>query len=94
MFARVSTIQGSPDQAEKAIGGLVLPEVQEVAGFKGAYALLDRKSGKVMLITLWETEEAMQSTAESANQLRREIAKDAGATAPPMVEVYEVVRQP
>lgn len=94
MYARVSTFQGSPERTEEAIGGPVPPEVQTLAGFKGAYALLNRTSGKALLITLWETEEAMQASAEVANRIRGEIVEEADATAPAMVEMYEVVSQP
>ena len=93
MFARVSTFHGSPDRAEGALAGPVPPAVQRLAGFKGAYSLLDRKSGKAMLITLWETEEAMQASAELAKQVRGETVQSAGATTPATVEVYEVVSQ-
>jgi heme-degrading monooxygenase HmoA len=94
MFARVSTLQGSPDQV-KALGDRqVPPEVSGAAGFKGAYALANRESGKVLLITLWETEQAMQASAEAVKQSRGRIAKDVGASAAPVVEMYEVITQP
>lgn len=94
MFARVSRIQGSPAQAEKAAAGPTPSEIQRLAGYRGAYVLLDRMNGKVMIMTLWETEEAMQASAEVANRIRRQTAEEAGATAPPVVEMYEVVSQP
>ena len=94
MYARVSTFQGSPEQTAEAIGGPVPPEVQALDGFKGAYALLNRTSGKALLITLWETEEAMQASTAVANRIRQEIVEEAGGTAPAMVDMYEVVSQP
>ncbi len=94
MYARVSTFQESPGQAEQAVGGPVPPEVQSLDGFKGAYALLNRTSGKALLITLWETEEAMQASTEVANRIRQAMVDEAGATAPAMVDMYEVVSQP
>ena len=94
MFARVSLLQGSPEQLAKAIGIPILPEVQQMRGFKGAYALLDRKNGKGILMTLWDTEEAMQASAERAKQIRGQIATEAGAKSPPVVETYEVIGQP
>lgn len=94
MFARVSRYQGMPDKAEEIARWPVPREVLELSGYKGVYALLDRKSGKVMTITLWETEKAMQDSVEVAKRVRAEFAKTAGATEPPSVETYEIVQQP
>lgn len=94
MFARVSTIYGMPDRARDAVGTTVPEEIRGLPGFKGAYALVDRNSGKAVLITLWETEEAMRASQEVANRLRGDIARDAGATTQPIVETYEVIAQP
>ncbi len=93
MFARVSTLQGSPGQVD-AVGGPVPPEVAGSAGFEGAYVLADRQSGKVLLITLWETQEAMQASAELVKQSRDRLAKDIGVSVSPVVEMYEVITQP
>jgi heme-degrading monooxygenase HmoA len=91
MFARVSTFQAAQDKGESAIGGPIPPEVQAMSGFKGAYALLNRESGKAMLITLWETQEAMTESAERAKQIRAQMVEEAGGTAAPQVETYEVI---
>jgi heme-degrading monooxygenase HmoA len=75
MFASVSTYQGPPDQIDEGVRYAqenIVPRVQEVEGFEGIYLLLDRQSGKVLSITLWESEEAMRASEEEANQLRSE----------------------
>jgi serine phosphatase RsbU (regulator of sigma subunit) len=41
----------------------------------GGYGLIDRKSGKAILITLWESEEAMQRTEEALRPIRKEFAE-------------------
>lgn len=73
MFARIGTWQGSPDELERWISRArerVKPSVQQDPGLKVAYWLVDREGGKGLIITIWESEEAMtarQSTeAESA----------------------------
>lgn len=94
MFARVSTFQVSPGQE---IAGLVGPppaEVQEMEGFLGAYALLNRETGHVMLLTLWETEEAVQASAERAKEIRARTVLSAGGTRPDQHETFEVLSQP
>lgn len=55
MFARVSTIQGKPERVEDGVRNYreqVMPEVNKMVGFKGAYFLVDRKNGSVVSITL------------------------------------------
>jgi heme-degrading monooxygenase HmoA len=93
MFARVSSFQGKPDRAE-ALAGRPPSEVESMAGFKGAYALMNRQTGKVMLITLWESEEAMQASAEQAEQTRARAVEGMGGTGQAQVETYEVLSRP
>ena len=75
MFASVSTFQGPPDQIDQGVRYTqenIMPALQEVKGFEGVYLLIDRQSGKVLTIMLWESEEAMRASEEEANQLRSE----------------------
>ena len=44
-------------------------------GFVSGYGLMDRKSGKAITITLWESEEAMQRAEEALRPLRKEFAE-------------------
>ena len=96
MFARVSTIKGLPNRVEDGIRQFreqVLPAGRKFTGFKGAYLLVDRHSGKFVGITLWETEKALQASAAAADQLRAQATKAAAAPKPPTVEIYEVAAQ-
>lgn len=97
MFARVSTIQGKPERVEDGIRNYreqVIPSVKKMVGFKGAYFLVDRESGKEVSITLWGTEKDLQASAEAANRLRSQASQTVAAPQPPMVEVYEVAVKP
>ena len=97
MFARVSTIQGKAQQVEDGIRQYreqVMPAVKKMAGFKGAYFLVDRKSGKEVSITLWDTEKNLQASAAAANKLRAQASQIVAAPKPPVVEIYEVAIQP
>jgi hypothetical protein len=92
MHARVSTIHGSADQAEAGISNFrdnVVPFTREGGG-KGSLLLVDRENGKVIAITLWESEQALRASEEKANQLRAQAAEQAGASQAPTVERYEV----
>ena len=96
MFTRVSIIQGKPGQMDGGIRHYreqLLPEARKMAGFKGAYLLVDRKSGKNLGITLWDTEKNMQASTIAANRLRSQAAENIAAPKPPIVEIYEVAVQ-
>jgi heme-degrading monooxygenase HmoA len=71
------------------IGEHVLPALRMQAGFAGALVLADRGSGKVLAVTLWESEQAMEATEEAAYWLRVFSAEVAGGTVR-AVERYEV----
>ena len=94
MFARVTSIAGAPDRADEGIRNFreqVLPAARQLAGFKGAYLLMDRATGDALAVTIWESDEAMQASEEAASGLRAGAAQEAGATAAPTVSRYEVV---
>jgi heme-degrading monooxygenase HmoA len=95
MHARVVTFQGSPGQVqgedrERHFRERVLPTLQQQAGFKGAYVLLDRQHGKMLGITLWESDEAARAAMGAMEPIRNASAQAFGApsVAP---ESYEVV---
>ena len=58
MFARVSIIQVKSDQIDEAIkiyAKNVTPARKAQKGSRGAYLFTDRKTGKGMAITLWDS---------------------------------------
>jgi heme-degrading monooxygenase HmoA len=92
VYARISTLEGSPEHID---GGLrqvrenVLPQIQQQEGFKGMVALADRKTGKTLGITFWESEEALKASEEAADRLREDSAEAMSDTIAG-VERYEV----
>lgn len=97
MFARVTTVQGLPDRVDRGIQEFregFTGAAKEHRGFKGAYLLVDRKSGKFVGITLWNTEADLEAAAEGAADLRMQVAQSITATTAPTVEVYEVALTP
>jgi serine phosphatase RsbU (regulator of sigma subunit) len=81
VFARITTFytaDPSPHWEPELIHRLMV-RAQEVLrqmnGYKGAYAFIDRQSGKAITITLWESEEAMQRTEEAVRPLRKEMTE-------------------
>ena len=88
MYARVATFESDPTKIDDAID-LVRSEVDGPvpAGLEGAKMLMlvDRKSGKGVGITLFESEEAMQRGDQALN------AMDPGSTERRVsVEFFEV----
>lgn len=91
MHARVTTISGSPADADAGIDNFranVVPFAREQG--KGAILLVDRNSGEALAITLWDDEQSLRATEESANALRAAAADDMGASDAPKVGRYEV----
>ena len=73
VFARVSELEVSPEQLDEMNREgeeHILPALRMQAGFNGGLVLGDRKSGKVLAVALWETEQAMDATEEAAHWLR------------------------
>ncbi len=93
MYARITTLEGTPDKMDDATRHLqeqVLPQLQQMDGFKGFVALGDRQSGKVLGVAYWESEEALRDTEGAVSSVRSEAAEAAGGTVA-SVEQYEVV---
>ena len=94
MYARVTTVQVSPDRVDEAIRlwrDSVMPAAKQQKGFKSGRLLVDRKTGKAISVGLWETEADIQATGEGSAYLQEQLAKFASLfTAPPAVEHYEV----
>lgn len=92
MYARVTTLDGSPDRFEDGVTHVrerVLPQLQSMDGFKGFIALGDRQSGKLLGVALWESEEALRATEEAVARVRSGAADATGGTVA-SVEQYEV----
>ena len=90
MHARVTTLSGPADNVDVGIENFrtnVVPFTREEG--KGAILLVNRDSGEAVSITLWEDEEAMRASDESASALRWSVADQMGA-AQPTVARYEV----
>jgi heme-degrading monooxygenase HmoA len=93
MHARLTTIEAPPDRMDDAtrhVQEQVLPQLQQLDGFKGLIALRDRGSGRVRGVAFWESEEALRATEEAVAGVRSGVAEAAGGTVAG-VEQYEVV---
>jgi hypothetical protein len=91
--ARVSRIEGDSsriDEGAEHARSQILPRLRELPGYKGALGLVDRRSGRTLLASFWESEQAMRSSEQQAESLRKQAA-DAGGGRITGVERYQVM---
>lgn len=83
MHARVTTLEVAPDRFDDATRFTqeqVLPQLQQMDGFKGFVTLGDRESGRVRGVAFWESEEALHATDEAASRIRGSVTEATGGT--------------
>jgi heme-degrading monooxygenase HmoA len=93
VFARMFTIEGRREQFDgfaHAGEEKVLPALRRLDGFDGLLILADRQNGKILVVTLWESEEAMRGSEAASHWFRAFVAEVAGGKVTD-VERYEVV---
>ena len=92
-FARMLTIEGRREQLDefaRAGEKNILPALQRLDGFEGLLVLANRQNGKILIATLWQSEEAMRSSEEASYWFRAFSAGAAGGKVT-NVERYKVV---
>jgi heme-degrading monooxygenase HmoA len=92
VYARISTLEGSPEHIDEGLRQLRengLPQLNQQEGFKGMVALADRKTGKTLGISFWESEEALKASEEAGEKVREDSAEAMSDTIA-AVERYEV----
>lgn len=90
MYAIVNTRQipsGQMDEVIRVARDQVAPIIREQRGFKGTLMLVDRNTGKLITIALWETEADLRAFVPPGYL-------DAVAAGPTTREVYEVIVEP
>jgi len=93
MFARVMMAPMKMDKLDETIKiykESILPAAKSQIGYRGAYLLTDRKTGKVISISLWASKEEAIAN-EQSGYLQEQVSKlKELLTAPPVREGYEV----
>ena len=80
MFARITTFYTADPlphwelELRHRLMVLVREGLHQMDGYEGLYVFMDHQSGKAVIITLWESEEAMRRTEEAVKPLREEFA--------------------
>ncbi len=94
MYARLTIGQVPLDRLDEGIRAYQTHTAPlDEPGFKGSTLLVDRQTGRTIVIALWETEADVQ-----ASMSRHQAALDQGSAAglwgtPPTTEIYEVAGQ-
>jgi len=82
MYARTTTIKADPKRMDDGIADVrdnVMPAVSDMDGSVGLSMLCDRDSGRCIVTTAWETEEAMAATRERVLAMRQRATEQFGS---------------
>jgi len=93
MHARLLIIQLKFEQIDEAsmlFEESVIPLCKDKKGYKGAYFLTDRKTGKCIMMTQWESEEDMLATEQSRFFQEQVVKFLSFFKSAPIREAYEV----
>jgi len=94
MIAHVVEFHGQPDQLEtigmKGFYERVVPVLRAQPGFEGGLTLLNREHGKMLGVTLWDTEENGRLAGARLEQERRTGIAEMDAQSP-VPDLYEVL---
>ena len=81
MHARMFAFEGSPEEIEAAVALAreeILPLERRMPGFRGLILLADETERRLVSVSLWESEELMRQSEESARMLVRLGAQSVG----------------
>ncbi|RZU32503.1 antibiotic biosynthesis monooxygenase [Blastococcus saxobsidens] len=82
MYARTTTITADPNRMDDGIADVrdnVMPAVGDMLGCVGLSMLCDRDSGRCIVTTAWESEEAIAGSRERVRALRERATEQFGA---------------
>jgi hypothetical protein len=91
VHARSTTIRAHPESLDAGIALIrdeIMPEVLDLEGCVGMSMLVDRMTGYCIITTAWQSEEAMNATAQRVQPLRERVADVLGGR--PQVDVWEI----
>ena len=94
MYARVTELRGvnanEVDNDLRLFEDEILPQMEAIPGMCGGLVLVDRERGTAMAIALWEDEESLADSRETADTLRDLALQRMNFTVAPVVREYEV----
>ena len=95
MHARIVRFTGSPTEVNDGIGHFtakIAPALKQINGHKGTTLVIDRATGKGLVVSYWHDEASMRSSEEAVKSLRQQgVSALGGAAEAP--EHYELAVQ-
>ena len=83
---RVSWLEGDLDAMTDTFRTGILPQLEQTSGFCSASLMANRSTGLGCATTAWESREAMEASRSAADEMRRQVAGDAGGE---IIDVHE-----
>ncbi len=91
MYARSTTIQAQPAAIDGGIAHVrdtVMPALEALDGYVGLSLMVDRRSGRCIVTSSWESEDAMRESAETLRGIRDRAAEIFGGS--PLIREWEI----
>jgi quinol monooxygenase YgiN len=91
VFARSTTIQARPESIDAGVAYIrddVMPALQDMEGCIGLSMMVDRRSGRCIATSAWQSEETMRATEEGVQPMRDRAGEILGGS--PQVEEWEI----
>jgi heme-degrading monooxygenase HmoA len=92
-FARINTLDAKPDQIDAAIATYkaeVGPLLKSLPGFRSVVMSVNRETGRVVVGSVWASEQERDASEARVAELRKKTATTAGAPRAD-VELFEIV---
>ena len=90
---RMTTVQADPGKVSDGVAAFkqnVVPVIKQQHGARTAYFFVDRKAGKVIAGSVWDTPQDMEKSEAAIGSLRQETIRKIGASNP-KIESFEIV---
>jgi heme-degrading monooxygenase HmoA len=92
VYARTTTIEAKPSSLDAGIAYVrerVMPVLEGLEGHIGLSLVADRSSGRCIITSAWESEDAMRASASAVEEVRNRAAEIFGG-ASPTVDEWEI----
>jgi len=94
MIVRMASVRVAPERIEQIVGRyreIVRPVHQRSEGLRNHYVLVDRQSGQMRIIGLWNSREALEAALPTLEPARERLWEEFGEA--PILEAYEVAEE-
>ena len=93
MYARTTTVEATPSSVDAGIAYIrekVMPLLEGLDGHIGLSLLVDRDSGRCIVTSAWETEDAMRASASAVDEVRSRATEIFGDEGSPNIDEWEI----